>query len=444
MTHRSQSNGERDPSAEWKDFFISYTQADQAWAEWIAWTLEEAGHSVVIQVWDFRPGENFVLKMQRVLSETQKTIAVLSDAYLQSAYASSEWTATFVDDAQSTTRPLIPIRVDACQPQALLKTIVYVDLVGLDETAAKQAVLAMMAPRVKPEQPPIFPGTAERTVLTHPKFPGAATPDQTPDVKPVEIAPHPPQTETSKPPWAIVSWMLQLNAKTAIAGLILLVAIWGSWQWLARPWLSSWYNDRGLDLDQQEQLGQAEEVYLRAITLNPDNLDAHYNLGNLYEDMQQLDKARQSYLIAAKGAFPEADNNLARLDIKAKQYERALEWIDRGLHAAAHLDSPPQVLYSLHKNLGWVRFQQGDNVTARASLEWAIGMATDPNTPEITNRGGAHCLLAQVLERQQQPNALEHWQKCCQLSPRLNPEEKTWVNLARQKLHQGGQSCERP
>lgn len=36
-----------------KDFFVSYTETDQAWAVWIAWTLEAAGYSTVIQVWDF-------------------------------------------------------------------------------------------------------------------------------------------------------------------------------------------------------------------------------------------------------------------------------------------------------------------------------------------------------------------------------------------------------
>jgi hypothetical protein len=41
-----------------KDFFVSYNRADRDWAEWIAWQLEEAGYSVVIQDWDFRPGEN--------------------------------------------------------------------------------------------------------------------------------------------------------------------------------------------------------------------------------------------------------------------------------------------------------------------------------------------------------------------------------------------------
>jgi hypothetical protein len=32
--------------SEW-DFFVSYTQADRAWAEWIAWILEEDDHRVL-------------------------------------------------------------------------------------------------------------------------------------------------------------------------------------------------------------------------------------------------------------------------------------------------------------------------------------------------------------------------------------------------------------
>ena len=61
-----------------KDFFISYNQADQDWAEWIAWILEEEGYSVVVQAWDFRPGENFVLEMHEAASNTDKTIAMFS------------------------------------------------------------------------------------------------------------------------------------------------------------------------------------------------------------------------------------------------------------------------------------------------------------------------------------------------------------------------------
>jgi hypothetical protein len=46
-----------------KDFFISYSGKDKPWAEWLAYQLEKAGYTTVIQAWDFRPGGNFVLEM---------------------------------------------------------------------------------------------------------------------------------------------------------------------------------------------------------------------------------------------------------------------------------------------------------------------------------------------------------------------------------------------
>ena len=68
------------------DFFISYNGADKVWAEWIAWQLEEAGFSTILQAWDFRPGANFVLKMQEASKEAEKIIAVLSPNYLNAVY----------------------------------------------------------------------------------------------------------------------------------------------------------------------------------------------------------------------------------------------------------------------------------------------------------------------------------------------------------------------
>lgn len=142
-----------------KDFFISYNRADKQWAEWIAWTLEEAGYSVVIQAWDFRPGGNFVLDMQRAAAESQKTIAVLSESYLKSSYTQPEWAAAFAQDPQSLERTLIPVRVKECRPEGMLRSIVYVDLVGLSEADAEQALLSSLKSRVKPDQKPGFPGT---------------------------------------------------------------------------------------------------------------------------------------------------------------------------------------------------------------------------------------------------------------------------------------------
>jgi hypothetical protein len=81
-----------------RDFFISYNEADRQWAEWIGWQLEEKGYSVFLQDWDFRPGSNFVLEMQKAAQEAERTIAVLSPDYLTALYTQPEWASAFAAD----------------------------------------------------------------------------------------------------------------------------------------------------------------------------------------------------------------------------------------------------------------------------------------------------------------------------------------------------------
>lgn len=47
------------------DFLISYTSPDRPWATWIAWHLEAAGWTTILDVWDFLPGHNWALGMQQ-------------------------------------------------------------------------------------------------------------------------------------------------------------------------------------------------------------------------------------------------------------------------------------------------------------------------------------------------------------------------------------------
>lgn len=142
-------------------FFVSYTSADRAWAEWVAWQLEEAGYRTVIQAWDFLAGSNFVLEMQRAAASAERTILILSPAYLESRYAAPEWAAAFADDPQGHAGKLLPVRVAACQPDGLLGQRVWIDLVGLDEGAARRRLLAQVPrDRAKPATPPSFPGGA--------------------------------------------------------------------------------------------------------------------------------------------------------------------------------------------------------------------------------------------------------------------------------------------
>ena len=94
--------------------FISYNRADRDWAEWIAGAIESAGYEPIIQAWHFRPGENFVLRMQEATRRQDLTIAVLSEAYLKSEFTQPEWAAAFAQDPTGKKRKLIPVRVAEC------------------------------------------------------------------------------------------------------------------------------------------------------------------------------------------------------------------------------------------------------------------------------------------------------------------------------------------
>jgi hypothetical protein len=157
-----------------KDFFISYTKADEDWAAWIAWKLELHGSEVILQAWDFPPGTNFVIAMQQATVDAGRTIAIFSANYLERAFPQSEWAAAFASDPTSKDRKLLPIRVQHCELKGLLAQIVYVDLVDLDEEAAESALLeAVQLTRRKPLVAPRFPATVRAPDFK--AFPGASS-----------------------------------------------------------------------------------------------------------------------------------------------------------------------------------------------------------------------------------------------------------------------------
>jgi hypothetical protein len=144
-----------------KDFWISYTRANEDWAHWIAWVVEQAGFSVVLQAWDFQPGSNFVLEMQKAALAARRIIAVLSPAYLEARFPQSEWAVAFAQDPQGEKRSLVPVVVEKCDVAGLLGQIVHINLVGLDPADAQERLLAgLRSDRSRPQTPPPFPGAA--------------------------------------------------------------------------------------------------------------------------------------------------------------------------------------------------------------------------------------------------------------------------------------------
>jgi hypothetical protein len=151
------------------EFFVSYAHSDRRWAEWIGWTLEAAGHPMTIQAWDFAAGSHFVSEMHKALRGTTRTIAVVSQAYQVSIYATQEWQAAWAADPDGRARRLLVVRVEDCVPDGLLRQIVAVDVFGVDQETARERLLGMVMPdSLKPLGEPGFPG---RQVMARPEPP---------------------------------------------------------------------------------------------------------------------------------------------------------------------------------------------------------------------------------------------------------------------------------
>jgi tetratricopeptide (TPR) repeat protein len=224
------------------------------------------------------------------------------------------------------------------------------------------------------------------------------------------------------------------------------------------------------------RLSSAENMYKRALSLNPDYADAHLALGRLYEALQDFKQAQDAYEKAVKGGKLEGYNALAQLALKQEtpNYEKAVGWLSKGLTETYHkktdqrfllyemadtltnlavsttagakkgnstdkggkylddavfwvsrgldsLQETPDVYwqYRLNRNLGWLLLRQGEHDRALDHLQIAIELS--PNRPD------AYCLWAQVNQQQLsqvrqrqaiaeikplQQNIVENWERC--------------------------------
>lgn len=206
--------------------------------------------------------------------------------------------------------------------------------------------------------------------------------------------------------------------------------------WSRLPAISSFFHNRGLDRYVKGELANAQSDFERAVSLDPNNLPAHYNLGRLHEDLQQIEPARTRYLTAAQGEYAPAYNELGRLSLQSKKLPEAAAFLQRGLELVAELpagDERNHTTYALFKNMGWVRLNQARYIEAKDWLQRAIALdSTFPSPP-----AAAHCLLAQVLEKKKLPdNARHEWEICQSSLVVRHPEEDSWYHMAQQRLDQ--------
>lgn len=146
-----------------KDFFISYAVEDRIQARWICQELEAHGYHTIFPERDFPAGSNFVLEMERAVTASARTIAVISPAYLASRYTQPEWAVAFRRDPIGEKGLLIPVFVHPCEAEGLLGSIIRINLIDKDEHQARKRLLQGMrqAPRVLSQV--AFPSRVETT-----------------------------------------------------------------------------------------------------------------------------------------------------------------------------------------------------------------------------------------------------------------------------------------
>src|SRR3954467_14784002 len=137
------------------DFFISHAGRDTGWAEWLGWQLQQAGHSIELDVWDWAPGEDFVARMSAALESADRLLAVCTEAYFASAFGGVELRAAFARHAVAEGR-ILPVLVEPVALPPLYATLIPLDLTGLDEATAAARLRTRLAGG-RPTGPPPFP-----------------------------------------------------------------------------------------------------------------------------------------------------------------------------------------------------------------------------------------------------------------------------------------------
>ncbi|MBL7496191.1 TIR domain-containing protein [Frankia sp. CNm7] len=149
------------------DFVLSAAVGDEDWGAWIKYCLEEEDYRVRFPQVDVRVGESMVHAFDEAIRYSRWSIVVLSRASETSDSFGPGWSQAFRRDPNETTRTLIPVRVEDFQPQGLFATIMYIDLVGLDEREARATLIRQIRRSVVgghrlPKLPPLPGGGRDK------------------------------------------------------------------------------------------------------------------------------------------------------------------------------------------------------------------------------------------------------------------------------------------
>jgi Flp pilus assembly protein TadD len=214
-----------------------------------------------------------------------------------------------------------------------------------------------------------------------------------------------------------------------VSTLALLVIVSLAWK-VGPPRLAMRYNNHAYG-SEETRPATALQFYQRAIALNPEMPEAHFNLGEFYEKKYEYDQAAVEYrkTIIVSPFHVKAYANLSRVLLLENQPLTALRVADH----ASNLPSDAQTAATLRKDLAWAEYELGFYSEAEADAKRAA------RYPDIA--ASANCVLGKIYTRWRKPADAERAWKSFKASirdPNVHPPmvEPDCTRLAEAASHE--------
>jgi tetratricopeptide (TPR) repeat protein len=208
--------------------------------------------------------------------------------------------------------------------------------------------------------------------------------------------------------------------------------------WLIQPTPTPPNARPGEPIASSKLMVSAEGEFKRAIAFNPDYGEAHFGLGWLSEQRQDMAIARSEYKLAMQNGSRIARIRLAGLYLRDGNKESAnaaaaILWQGRN-EILDERNTNQAEKKSWYTAIGWVRLQQERYVEAIESLNQAAEIHQQMANEGDRQSAAFYCLTAEVLDRQKKPKEAQPWWHDCEANARpTDPDEDLWLGKAIQK-----------
>lgn len=133
--------------------FISYNHNDQQLVDMVARKLELSfgRNNIFYDRWSMQPGDSIIGKMNEGLEQYTTFFYFLSTNSLKSNMVTREWQSALMSSVNSGLK-FVPIRLDDCNPPAIMKDLLYIDLYGrgIDDAISQMRTVVNKENNYKP------------------------------------------------------------------------------------------------------------------------------------------------------------------------------------------------------------------------------------------------------------------------------------------------------